>query len=121
MTGLPLACIGLLVDSRIFPILLPFIIYVALISNLGHKEWRFIIYTVPAFNVAASSGLRYLYVAVPQLSFDRFGLTSLLQFNETQVDHSWSNFFYSCPRPSCREPRIDWTFGPYLYEQLPWW
>jgi alpha-1,6-mannosyltransferase len=70
MTGLPLACFGLLVDSRIFPILLPFIIYTALISNLGHKEWRFIIYTVPAFNVAAASGLRYLCVADSPILFD---------------------------------------------------
>ncbi|XP_006459540.1 hypothetical protein AGABI2DRAFT_184199 [Agaricus bisporus var. bisporus H97] len=91
MTGLPLAFVGLLTDSRIIPILFPFIIYTALISNLGHKEWRFIIYTVPAFNVAAASGLRYLFTRrkttifgpisfITALGFlaANFGLTGLL-------------------------------------------
>lgn len=62
MTGLPMAYVGSLSDPRISSMLLPYLAYILLISNLGHKEWRFIIYTVPAFNVAAARGLRYLYV-----------------------------------------------------------
>ncbi|KXN86066.1 putative Dol-P-Man:Man(7)GlcNAc(2)-PP-Dol alpha-1,6-mannosyltransferase [Leucoagaricus sp. SymC.cos] len=60
MTGSPIAYIGSFNDPRIPSLLLPHIAFILLISNLGHKEWRFIIYTVPAFNVAAACGLRYL-------------------------------------------------------------
>jgi alpha-1,6-mannosyltransferase len=63
MTGFPIAYIGSLHDARISSLLLPHIAFLLLISNLGHKEWRFIIYTVPAFNTAAARGLRYLYVS----------------------------------------------------------
>ncbi|KAF5359561.1 hypothetical protein D9756_003528 [Leucocoprinus leucothites] len=60
MTGFPIAYIGSLHDTRVSSFLLPHIVFVLFISNLGHKEWRFIIYTVPAFNVAAARGIRYL-------------------------------------------------------------
>ncbi|KAL9713996.1 Dol-P-Man:Man(7)GlcNAc(2)-PP-Dol alpha-1,6-mannosyltransferase [Leucoagaricus gongylophorus] len=60
MTGFPVAYIGLLSDPRISFFLLPHIAFIFLISNLGHKEWRFIIYSVPAFNVVAARGFKYL-------------------------------------------------------------
>ncbi|KAF9450061.1 glycosyltransferase family 22 protein [Macrolepiota fuliginosa MF-IS2] len=60
MTGFPIAYIGSVSDPRVSIFLLPYVAFVLLISNLGHKEWRFIIYTVPAFNIAAARGLRYL-------------------------------------------------------------
>lgn len=62
MTGFPIAYIGSVSDPRVSVFLLPYVAFVLLISNLGHKEWRFIIYTVPAFNIAAARGLRYLCV-----------------------------------------------------------
>lgn len=41
---------------------MPYIVFILLISGLGHKEWRFVIYSVPAFNIAAARGANWLYV-----------------------------------------------------------
>ncbi|KAF5327333.1 hypothetical protein D9619_003978 [Psilocybe cf. subviscida] len=58
--ALPLAFIGLASDHRVRAMLLPAGVFIALISCLGHKEWRFIVYLVPLFNIAAARGSRYL-------------------------------------------------------------
>ncbi|EJU04812.1 hypothetical protein DACRYDRAFT_87050 [Dacryopinax primogenitus] len=55
--ALPLSLVGL-VDSQALEILQPWIAYLSLISLLGHKEWRFIVYAVPVLNVAAARGRR---------------------------------------------------------------
>ncbi|KAJ1307295.1 hypothetical protein OPQ81_001405 [Rhizoctonia solani] len=41
-------------------LLTPYIIFVLLISGLGHKEWRFVIYVVPMINVVAAVGAKQL-------------------------------------------------------------
>ncbi|KAF8624429.1 hypothetical protein AX17_007138 [Amanita inopinata Kibby_2008] len=58
--SLPLSLVGAVVDSRIRTLLFPSVAFISLISRLGHKEWRFIIYVVPIFNVAAARGAQYL-------------------------------------------------------------
>ncbi|KAH9481156.1 putative Dol-P-Man:Man(7)GlcNAc(2)-PP-Dol alpha-1,6-mannosyltransferase [Psilocybe cubensis] len=58
--ALPLSIIGFAIDHRIRSLLLPSMAFIALISNLGHKEWRFIIYVVPIFNVAAARGSKWM-------------------------------------------------------------
>jgi alpha-1,6-mannosyltransferase len=60
MTAFPLAIIGFAADGTIRAFTAPSIMFIGLISALAHKEWRFIIYTVPVFNVAAARGLRIL-------------------------------------------------------------
>ncbi|TFK36721.1 alpha-1,6-mannosyltransferase subunit [Crucibulum laeve] len=60
LSALPLSVIGILSDPRIQNLLLPYITFIFLISALGHKEWRFIVYVVPVFNVAAARGARWL-------------------------------------------------------------
>ncbi|KAI0309435.1 GPI mannosyltransferase, partial [Amylostereum chailletii] len=51
--ALPLSVLGFLVDPRARATLFPALVFVGLISALGHKEWRFVVYVVPVFNVAA--------------------------------------------------------------------
>ncbi|TRM62887.1 Alg9-like mannosyltransferase family-domain-containing protein [Schizophyllum amplum] len=58
LTALPLALFALLLDRRVRALLFPSIIFVGLMSLLAHKEWRFVIYVFPAFNVAAARSLR---------------------------------------------------------------
>lgn len=60
LSSLPLAGLGFALDSRVRSFLLPYLAFVALISGLAHKEWRFVIYAVPAFNVAAARGATWL-------------------------------------------------------------
>ncbi|TDL25529.1 alpha-1,6-mannosyltransferase subunit [Rickenella mellea] len=60
LSALPLSVLGALCDPRIISLLIPVPIFVALISILGHKEWRFVIYIVPIMNVAAARGARWL-------------------------------------------------------------
>ncbi|KAG2145216.1 glycosyltransferase family 22 protein [Suillus clintonianus] len=54
--SLPLAVLGAVVDGRVQALIHPPLLFIGLISSLGHKEWRFIIYVVPLFNIAAARG-----------------------------------------------------------------
>lgn len=56
----PLALLGILVDRRARDIAYPAIAFVVLLSQLGHKEWRFIVYTIPMFNIAAARGAAWM-------------------------------------------------------------
>jgi alpha-1,6-mannosyltransferase len=67
MASFPLAILGATLDSRIRSLLIPSTVFISLISCLGHKEWRFIVYVVPLFNVAAARGARWMLVVT--LSF----------------------------------------------------
>ncbi|KAG1841030.1 glycosyltransferase family 22 protein [Suillus subalutaceus] len=58
--SLPLAVLGAALDSRVRALMFPPVLFIVLISCLGHKEWRFIIYVVPFFNVAAARGARWM-------------------------------------------------------------
>ncbi|OCH94902.1 hypothetical protein OBBRIDRAFT_884451 [Obba rivulosa] len=60
LSALPLSLVGTLVDGRIQALLLPPIAFLILISGLGHKEWRFVVYVVPLFNIAAARGATWL-------------------------------------------------------------
>ncbi|TFK49730.1 alpha-1,6-mannosyltransferase subunit [Heliocybe sulcata] len=60
LSAYPLSIIGALADGRIRELLFAPVVFINLISALGHKEWRFVIYVVPAFNIAAARGARWL-------------------------------------------------------------
>lgn len=60
MSSFPLSIVGFVVDHRIRTFLLPSLVFVTLMSFLSHKEWRFIVYVVPAFTVAAARGAAWM-------------------------------------------------------------
>ncbi|GAA5883193.1 hypothetical protein JCM3774_002415 [Rhodotorula dairenensis] len=51
------AAFSFLLDRRSRRLLIPCVVLVGLLSALKHKEWRFIVYVVPAFTVAAAGGI----------------------------------------------------------------
>lgn len=54
---LPFTFFSLFIDRRTRRLITPCIGFIILMSGLKHKEWRFIVYVVPAFFVAASAGI----------------------------------------------------------------
>ncbi|RUP52373.1 Alg9-like mannosyltransferase family-domain-containing protein [Jimgerdemannia flammicorona] len=62
LISLPLAVYACAVDPRPRRHVIPATVYVVFFSLLGHKEWRFVVYIVPVFNVAASVGLSKIYI-----------------------------------------------------------
>ncbi len=59
MTGL-FILIGFIQDARIRALVQPALLFIFLMSFLGHKEWRFVVYVVPLLNIAAARGARTL-------------------------------------------------------------
>lgn len=55
-----MAILGAALDHRIRSMLVAPLVFVAVLSALGHKEWRFIIYVVPLTNIAAARGVRWM-------------------------------------------------------------
>jgi alpha-1,6-mannosyltransferase len=48
-------------NPRIRSLVRPAIGFVFLMSFLGHKEWRFVVYVVPMLNIAAAQGAQVMY------------------------------------------------------------
>ncbi|KIK61287.1 glycosyltransferase family 22 protein [Collybiopsis luxurians FD-317 M1] len=60
LTTFPLSILGFVMDKHIQEALLPHIAFIGIISLLAHKEWRFIVYVIPVFNIAAARAGRWM-------------------------------------------------------------
>ncbi|KAG8932294.1 dolichyl-P-Man:Man(7)GlcNAc(2)-PP-dolichol alpha-1,6-mannosyltransferase [Tulasnella sp. 418] len=61
MASLPLLILGAAVDPFSQWMLLSSLGFVTVLSCIGHKEWRFIVYVVPLGNVIAAKGATWLF------------------------------------------------------------
>jgi alpha-1,6-mannosyltransferase len=57
-------------NPRIRSLVRPAIGFVFLMSFLGHKEWRFVVYVVPMLNIAAAQGAQVMYAFFPPVDLD---------------------------------------------------
>ncbi|KAL8151044.1 hypothetical protein V2J09_020852 [Rumex salicifolius] len=62
LVAYPLSVVGLLLDRRILPYFLPALMFLILYSKLPHKELRFIIGSVPMFNLSAAVAASRIYI-----------------------------------------------------------
>ncbi|KAK8650480.1 hypothetical protein V6N13_140117 [Hibiscus sabdariffa] len=61
LAAYPLFMLGVLLDRRLLPLVLPALAFVVLYSKLPHKELRFIISSVPIFNLSAAVAASRIY------------------------------------------------------------
>ncbi|PVU96920.1 hypothetical protein BB559_002202 [Furculomyces boomerangus] len=60
MGSVPLVFIGVYTSSVLWNIFIPTLVSISIFSALPHKEWRFIIYSIPVFNICAAYGAQKL-------------------------------------------------------------
>ncbi|KAJ8502694.1 hypothetical protein ONZ45_g11520 [Pleurotus djamor] len=81
LSAYPLSLLPLLAPvrrSRVRSAVFPYLTFVLLISCLAHKEWRFIIYVVPAFNISAAHALTWASNIQSSKSMQRQRLANIL-------------------------------------------
>ncbi|XP_044491271.1 dol-P-Man:Man(7)GlcNAc(2)-PP-Dol alpha-1,6-mannosyltransferase isoform X1 [Mangifera indica] len=62
LVAYPLCILGVLLDRRVLPYIFPVFSFVLLYSKLPHKELRFIISSVPIFNLSAAVAANRIYI-----------------------------------------------------------
>lgn len=78
MVSFPLSIWAYLRDNRVRSILSPILMYILIFSCLPHKEWRFIVYTLPVFTAAAASSISSVITASRRSIASRFALLVIL-------------------------------------------
>ncbi|EAS35263.2 alpha-1,6-mannosyltransferase subunit [Coccidioides immitis RS] len=78
LISIPLSCIVPARQRAALSLLTPSLAYIALYSLQPHKEWRFIIYTIPPLTTAAALGASYIWTHRTKSLLYRFGSISLI-------------------------------------------
>ncbi|GAA6015223.1 hypothetical protein JCM10207_003649 [Rhodosporidiobolus poonsookiae] len=79
--ALPFALFSLAIDRRTRRLLWPCIAFVALMSALKHKEWRFVVYVVPPFFASAAAGIVALGSLTSSPRLRRLALLAVVALN----------------------------------------
>ncbi|KAG8886848.1 dolichyl-P-Man:Man(7)GlcNAc(2)-PP-dolichol alpha-1,6-mannosyltransferase [Tulasnella sp. 332] len=87
-TSLPLAVFGILVDNTIGSMLLAPLFFVTCLSFIGHKEWRFVVYVAPIFNIVAARGASWVYARRRHSIFHRILMLGVLGALSLNVLHA---------------------------------
>ncbi|PGH27349.1 hypothetical protein AJ80_01061 [Polytolypa hystricis UAMH7299] len=61
LVGIPLACLLPSTRQSASSILTPSLAYIAIYSLLPHKEWRFVLYTIPSLTATSALGASYIW------------------------------------------------------------
>ena len=72
LVSIPMALQSKAVKKTTKDILLPHAVFIAIYSLLPHKEWRFIIYSIPAFTAVASSSAGWFWIRRSKSTLYRF-------------------------------------------------
>ncbi|KAF1807191.1 Alg9-like mannosyltransferase family-domain-containing protein [Mucor lusitanicus] len=78
LVSYPLAGLAFVTNGRVRRMLMPMIAYIAVFSLLPHKEWRFIIYTIPVFTAAAATCISRSIHAASRSWLHRIALVAML-------------------------------------------
>ncbi|KPV73163.1 glycosyltransferase family 22 protein [Rhodotorula graminis WP1] len=79
------AALSIFSDRRTRRLVIPCLAFVAVLSGLEHKEWRFVVYVVPALTVAAAAGVVAVGALTASPLVRRLVLLSLLSLNALQT------------------------------------
>ncbi|KAL9542277.1 hypothetical protein MBANPS3_008686 [Mucor bainieri] len=78
LVSYPLACVAFVTNGRVRRMLMPMLVYIAVFSCLPHKEWRFIMYTIPVFTAAAATCIARSLQAASRSWLHRMALAAML-------------------------------------------
>lgn len=95
MISYPLAMVGFCRYARVRRLLAPSLVYITLFSMLPHKEWRFIMYTIPVFTAAAAATLEEIRVRSTLHERYRHGLKIAFRGMALSLAGSFTIFYIS--------------------------
>ncbi|KAI8990326.1 Alg9-like mannosyltransferase family-domain-containing protein [Pilobolus umbonatus] len=78
MISYPLSWYGYITDARVRYLMTPMVIYILLFSLMPHKEWRFIMYTIPVFTMGAAVTINRFIIKANRSFLYRFILVAVM-------------------------------------------
>ena len=75
---IPIAVLNPTTQGRSLDLLVPALSFIGLYSFLPHKEWRFIVYTIPGLNAVSAAGASWIWIRRTKSTIYRFFSISLI-------------------------------------------